>query len=265
MTLPSTSLIGTTLTEGEGAAGLSLILAPKFELWAWLSSTRGVADMTVGVAGRTVGVADCEAGDWRFNNSRLKVSCPISCIESPFESKDDGGVGEVCNRCKVARLVTEPCVSVVVPSSRVTRRLCRFIPLFTLFGPEAGGGSPPKVSVGLLLEEIGIESLLEPMSIEATLALLSFSSFCLCLELRIVIGIILSPALESVSRGRSEAVEDVMMVFSSIMAAWQRLFFYARMFLHLSTTERQRAVRWAGRGVEAAAHRHSGMHHLFSF
>ena len=40
-----------------------------------------------------------------------------------------------------------------------------------------------------------------------------------------VIGIILSPALESVSRGFSEAVEDVMMVFSSIMAAWQHLFF----------------------------------------
>jgi len=117
--------------------------------------------------------------------------------------------------------VTEPCVSVVVPSSRVTRRLCRFVPL--LFG--AGCGSPPKVSVGLLLEEIGIESLLEAMSIEAMLALLSFSSFCLCLELRMVIGIILSPALESVSRGFSEAVEDVMMVFSSIMAAWQHLFF----------------------------------------
>jgi hypothetical protein len=63
------------------------------------------------------------------------------------------------------------------------------------------------------------------LSVEARLALLSFSSLCLCLELRIVIGIILSPALESVSRGRSEAVEDVMMVFSSIMAAWQRLFF----------------------------------------
>ena len=48
---------------------------------------------------------------------------------------------------------------------------------------------------------------------------------CSCLELRMVIGIILSPALESVSRGFSEAVEDVMMVFSSIMAAWQHLFF----------------------------------------
>ena len=84
--LPSTSLMGTTLTEGEGvAAGLSLILAPKFELWAWLSSTGGVADMTVGVAGMTVGGAVCAAGDWRFSNSLLNVSCPISCIESPFE------------------------------------------------------------------------------------------------------------------------------------------------------------------------------------
>ena len=47
-----------------------------------------------------------------------------------------------------------------------------------------------------------------------------------------VIGIILSPALESVSRGFSEAVEDVMMVFSSIMAGVATLIFYARMFLH---------------------------------
>ena len=86
--LPSTSLMGTTLTEGEGvAAGLSLILAPKFEFWAWLSSTGGVADMTVGVAGITVGGAVCAAGDWRFSNSLLNVSCPISCIESPFEPK----------------------------------------------------------------------------------------------------------------------------------------------------------------------------------
>ena len=64
-----------------------LILAPKFELWAWLSSTGGVADMTVGVAGMTVAVAVCAAGDWRFSNSLLNVSCPISCIESPFEPK----------------------------------------------------------------------------------------------------------------------------------------------------------------------------------
>ena len=86
--LPSTSLMGTTLTEGEGVAvGLSLILAPKFELWAWLSSTGGVADMAVGVVGMTVGVAVCAAGDWRFNNSLLNVSCPISCMESPFEPK----------------------------------------------------------------------------------------------------------------------------------------------------------------------------------
>ena len=86
--LPSTSLMGTTLTEGEGvAAGLSLILAPKFEFWAWLSSTGGVADITVGVAGMAVGVGVCAAGDWRFSNSLLNVSCPISCIESPFEPK----------------------------------------------------------------------------------------------------------------------------------------------------------------------------------
>ena len=86
--LPSTSLMGTTLTEGEGVAvGLSLILAPKFELWAWLSSTGGVADMAVGVAGMTLGVAVCAVGDWRFSNSLLNVSCPISCMESPFEPK----------------------------------------------------------------------------------------------------------------------------------------------------------------------------------
>ena len=77
--------MGTTLTEGEGvAAGLSLIWAPKFELWLWLSSTGGVADM-MGSAGITVGGAVCAAGDWRFSNSLLNVSCPISCIESPFE------------------------------------------------------------------------------------------------------------------------------------------------------------------------------------
>ena len=71
--------MGTTLTEGEGvAAGLSLIWTPNFELWVWLSST-GV------VAGITVGGAVCAAGDWRFSNSLLNVSCPISCIESPFE------------------------------------------------------------------------------------------------------------------------------------------------------------------------------------
>lgn len=91
MTLPSTSLMGTTLTEG-----LSLIWAPKFELWVWLSSTGGVADM-MGSAGITVGGAVCAAGDWRFSNSLLNVSCPISCIESPFEPKGSGGVGEVCN------------------------------------------------------------------------------------------------------------------------------------------------------------------------
>ena len=84
--LPSTSLMGTTLTEGEMvAAGLSLILVPKSELWAWLSSAGGVADMKVGVSGMTVGVTVCAARDWRFTNSLLNVSCPISCIESPFE------------------------------------------------------------------------------------------------------------------------------------------------------------------------------------
>ena len=90
--LPSTSLMGTTLTEGEGvAAGLSLILAPKFEFWAWLSSIGCVGDMSVDVAGMTVGVAVCAAEDWRFSNSLLNVSCPISCIESPFEPK-----GKIC-------------------------------------------------------------------------------------------------------------------------------------------------------------------------
>ena len=51
--------------------------------------------------------------------------------------------------------MTDPCVSVVVPSSKVTKRLCRFVP----FAAVSIGGCPPAAE--LLFEEIGIESLLE--------------------------------------------------------------------------------------------------------
>ena len=59
-------------------------------------------------------------------------------------------------------------------------------------------------------------------------AVLSFSSFCPSLELRMVIGIILSPAVEI---SDAFVLEDVvMMVFSSIMLG-APLLFYAKMCL----------------------------------
>ena len=125
-----------------------------------------------------------------FKSSRLKVSCPISCMERPLEPKGGGGVGEGWS------LVTDPCVWVVVPSSKVTKRLCRFVPLLETASLTEVAVMPME-STGLLLEgRGGMDSLLEAAIM---LALLSFTSLWPCLALRIVIGIILSPVVSAAS------------------------------------------------------------------
>ena len=84
-------------------------MAPPFRV----ASPPGLLVTTV-----LTGMGGADGGDGDvFNSSRLKVSWPISCMERPFEPKGGGGVGEGCS------LVTDPCVSVVVPSSKVTKRL----------------------------------------------------------------------------------------------------------------------------------------------
>ena len=92
---------------------------------------------------------------------------------------------------------------------------------FSTFKKESFCGNyTQKYGIFLPIDEVGPHITFNAQPKPAVLQFI-----CSCLELRIVIGIILSPALESVSRGLSEAVEDVMMVFSSIMGAWQHLFF----------------------------------------